>query len=164
MKIKYLFPLLSLGFLLSRKPIPETIFKIDDLEIFYLNERRLLYPNQTVGRFFENKATRIFYRFKKNFFEGLDPNLYFFASHPRERLGIVEKERFNWLFLPIFLIGVYWQIKKRKYWLITYFLTTLIFISLFIQMNSYLFLLFPFFLFSIFLGGYHLLKKSVEIF
>lgn len=163
MKIKYLLPLLSLGFLFSRKPFPETIFKLDNLEIFYLNERRSLYPNQTIARFFDNKATRIFYRFKRNFFDGLDPNLYFFASHPRERPRTVEKERFNWLLLPLFLFGVYCQVKKRTYWTMTYFIFTLFFISMFLQMDNYLFLLFPFFFFSILLGGYRIFKKSVEL-
>lgn len=161
-KAKYFLPLLSLGIILFTKPLLETIFSLKEPQIFYLNQRRALYPNRTVARFFENKGTLTGYLFTRNFFEGLDLNLYFFASHPRERAGVTEKEKFSWLLLPFFLIGVYYQIKKRIFWPISYFLLTLIFISLFLRIDYFLFLLFPFFVLSIIFGVYFLLSKSAK--
>ena len=45
--------------------------------------------------------------FGKNFFENIDPNLYFFANHPRERTGVWEFEKLPFLFLPFFLYGLF---------------------------------------------------------
>lgn len=158
-KIKYLLPLLPLCYLFLHRPFPKTIFNISELDIFYLNERRSNYPNQTVARIFENKVALIAYQYQKNVFDGLDLNLYFFASHPRERPGIAEKERFSWLFLPMFLSGVYYQVKRRQYWALFYFISTLFFCSFFVNIDKYLFLLYPFFISSILLGGYYIYQK-----
>lgn len=162
-KIKYFFPVLaifSIGIFLLYKQFPGTVFRADELETYYLNERRSFYPNQKIARVFENKATLAFYKYKKNFFNGLDINLYFFATHPRERPEISEKERFNWLFMPFFLIGIFYQVRKKIFWIIIYFFITITVISLFTQINIYLYLLYPFFILTMFLGIYKLLRKS----
>jgi len=159
-KIKYFLPLLSIGILLLQKPFSKTIFSLSDLDTYYLNERRSLYPNPVIGRIFENKATQVIYQFKKNFFNGLDINLYFFATHPRERPEVSEVERFNWLFLPFFLSGIFYQLRKRIFWMVSYFFITLTSISFFGSIDNYIFLLYPFFILTIFLGIYNFLKKS----
>jgi hypothetical protein len=56
-----------------------------------------------------------FYRMLNNFSEVVDPNLYFFANHPRERVGITEFEKFPYLLLPFFVYGLVAIISKRKF-------------------------------------------------
>ena len=46
-----------------------------------------------------------------NFFELLDLNLYFLGNHPRERVGMQEFEKFPYIFIPIFLFGLFSLIK-----------------------------------------------------
>lgn len=43
----------------------------------------------------------------------LDPNFYFFANHPHERVGIVEQERFWFGLLPFFVLGMLLLGQKR---------------------------------------------------
>ncbi len=93
--------------------LDQTIWQAKDEEIFLLNERRSYYPNQ-LGWIFQNKLTLAFYKLEQNFFQNLDPNLYFFATHPRERRGYSEFERFPAIFLPFFLLGLLFINKKRK--------------------------------------------------
>lgn len=60
-----------------------------------------------IAHWFEGrKETVAFFRIQKNFFEAIDPNLYFFANHPRERVNIQEFEKFPYILFPVFLIGI----------------------------------------------------------
>src|SRR3989344_1062134 len=61
----------------------------------------------------ERPETLTFYRLQHNLGEVLDPNLYFFANHPNERVGITELEKFPYILLPLFLIG-FFGINFRK--------------------------------------------------
>ena len=61
----------------------------------------------------ERPETLTFYRLQHNLGEVLDPNLYFFANHPNERVGITELEKFPYILLPLFLIG-FFAINFRK--------------------------------------------------
>src|SRR3989344_3878596 len=45
----------------------------------------------------ERKESIAFWRLGNNLFENLDPNLYFFANNPRQRVGIKEFEKFPYL-------------------------------------------------------------------
>ena len=66
-----------------------------------------------IGHWFEGRSETIaFFRMQKNFFENIDPNLYFFSNHPRERVGVKEIEKFPYIFLPFFLTGIYILTKK----------------------------------------------------
>lgn len=51
-------------------------------------------------------------RVVNNFVEAIDPNLYFFANHPRERVGIPEFEKFFFFFLPFFVLGFFNLVRK----------------------------------------------------
>lgn len=86
----------------------------------------------------------VFYKLEANLKEAADPNLYFFANHPRERVGVVEYEKFPYLLLPFFIIGIFSAEKEKlKYLLLS--LTPLILISLIGNTNSFgPFSLFPF--------------------
>lgn len=58
------------------------------------------------------KESVAFFRLLDNFSEVADPNLYFFANHPRERVGFEESEKFPFIFLPVFLYGTIFLIRK----------------------------------------------------
>jgi len=69
-----------------------------------------------VANWFElRKESVAFYRIERNFSEVIDPNLYFFANHPRERVGIKEFEKFPYILLPVFLIGIFALIRNRSF-------------------------------------------------
>jgi len=79
--------------------------------------------------------------------ENLDIGNYFFAGHPRERVGIVEKQKFfffEFIFLIVGLTSV--ELKKYKKFLIIYSLLMLlgVFIFEWREFNQTIFLSVPF--------------------
>jgi hypothetical protein len=69
----------------------------------------------SLANWFElRKESIAFSRIEKNFSQVVDPNLYFFANHPRERVGIKEFEKFPYIFIPFFLVGIFSLIKNRS--------------------------------------------------
>jgi hypothetical protein len=95
-------------------------------EIWTINQRRSLYP-APLGRLFQNKAVLVLDKITGNIFTSLDPNLYFFASHPRERVGITEFSKITPWFLPVFLAGLYfWFRYFRKIFLFPFILSLLL--------------------------------------
>lgn len=86
----------------------------------------------------------IFYKLQKNVSEVLDPNLYFFANHPRERVGVVEFEKFPYVLLPAFFLG-FVSLKRKQIKGVLMGLSPLILISLIGNSNpAGPFALFPF--------------------
>jgi hypothetical protein len=84
----------------------------------YLNENEKIEQRQRMTgypRYFyrfanwfeQRKEALIFYKMQENLFEVIDPNLYFFANHPRERVGIVEFEKFPYIYMPFLIIGIF---------------------------------------------------------
>lgn len=68
-----------------------------------------------VAHWFEGRKESIaFFRIQRNFSELIDPNLYFFSNHPRERVDIREFEKFPYVFLPFFLAGLVSLFKSRQ--------------------------------------------------
>ena len=131
---------------------PKLIFDLSDLEIYTINERRSYYSRRFIGQFLENKPLYIFSKWQKNVFESLDINNYFFASHPRERLGISEYKKFPFIYLPVFLFGLFQIIKKKHAFLFLYPVGSILFIPIFKEIGESLFILFPWFVFILFEG------------
>lgn len=98
---------------------------------FYAEGFGKLYRNRIGIYYFENINSPLF-KIQRNLFSNIDMNLYFFASHPRERGGLIEFEKYLYIFLPIFLYGVYEVAKQRKFILGYYFISALL-ISSFIR-------------------------------
>lgn len=68
-----------------------------------------------IAHWFEGrKETIAAFRMQNNFSESIDPMLYFFANHPRERVGTEEFEKFPYILFPFFLFGVFYLPKKLK--------------------------------------------------
>jgi hypothetical protein len=64
----------------------------------------------------ERPETLAFYNLQENFFEILDPGLYFFSNHPRQRVGFKEFEKFSYALLPLFILGLFrlWELQKNR--------------------------------------------------
>lgn len=95
------------------------VFSFTNLETSTINLTRSFYPHQILGRGLENKGGVLLNRLGERLFESIDVNRFFFASHPRERGGVIEFEMFPFWLLPLFLLGMF-NI-KLKYWLVAIF-------------------------------------------
>lgn len=145
-----LIAFVACGTALILRPPTDSIFSFKGVEIHFLNQRRSFYPSVLLGKLFENKVSVYYSHYLTNISYGLDPNFYFFASHPRERVGFSEYQRLPlWLF-PLFLFGIFKLLAKGQYLLVVYFLTSLAIISFFVPFDKYAFILYPFFILSSF--------------
>lgn len=101
-------------------------------------------------------------RIQRNFFESIDPNIYFFAGHPRERIWANDFEKFFFLLVIPFLIGLYKLVTDKNWILIFYGLCCLILLSLIgHQDNLGPFILFPIIVLAI-LDGLLFFKRYVK--
>lgn len=104
-----------------RRPISISsypIWRLDETEIDQINYYRITYKgnywSELLGKISLNKAEKVWGHLGSNLFTYLDINYYFFANHPRERVGVVEIQRLPFWSLPIFLIGL-WVLIKRNF-------------------------------------------------
>lgn len=116
----------------------ESIFRNSALDIQQLNKRHEFYANG-LGKVYTNRISLTYFnkfnlplsKLQSNFFGNLDLNLYFFASHPRERLGVEEFEKYLPIFLPFFLLGflyiIYVPLSKILIYLIAISLVSSVF-------------------------------------
>lgn len=108
-----------LVFITVKQAFDESVFRESALDIQQYNKRHEFYANG-LGKIYTNRLSLTYfkeynfplYKLNSNFFANLDPNLYFFKSHPRERLGIGEFEKYFPIFLPFFLLGFLYSIYK----------------------------------------------------
>jgi hypothetical protein len=138
----------------------------DEIRIQHIRLKE--YPGSLnfLGNWFEErKEFRALVRINRNFFETIDPNLYFFANHPRERVGITEFEKFPYIFLPFFIYGLFLSVKKhRELALILSFALPIFLISLIGHKNPLgPFAMFPFISFVCALGLGKVYQPSLKI-
>lgn len=161
-RMKYLvfvIPLMAMLLFLPRT----NVFRLDNLEIYTINQRRTYYSNKTLARLMENKVCRYAFNYQKNFFEGLDLNYYFFGTHPRERVGVKEIKKFSFAFLPFFIYGAFVQLKSKRWYSFVYFTLVLIVASFFSPIDAFSFLFLPFFAFNINIGLWAVLVKFKKL-
>ena len=119
------------------------------------------YLAQGIGRFYRNRLGLYYqgemypymYKIYSNFFFVIDPNLYFFDSHPRERVGVGGFAKFSALTLPLFILGLYTLIRGKLtfvhgYFLVSIAVSTLIFPGY--ELGPVL--MFPFIVYVLYLG------------
>lgn len=129
---------------------PPTYIKIDQrAKWFSVNEW-----------FEEGKGFRAFNRMLTNLSEVVDPNLYYFSNHPRERVGVDEFEKFPYIFLPFAAYGIIKAFEKKEKIFLLSFIGPLILISI-VGNDNYLgpFSLFPFVVLSTSTGLKHTYSK-----
>lgn len=143
-----------------RQALDESIFRLSPQEIQQQNKRHEFYAHN-LGKVYKNRISLSYfknynyplYKVERNFFANLDPNLYFFASHPRERVEVNEFEKYMFVFLPFFVIGLTFLIYSLRLKIISY-LISILFLSAFISSSYKLgpILLFPIINFMIVVG------------
>lgn len=89
----------------------EEIDRMNQRHGFYANDLGNLYQNRLSIYYYTN-INPVIFKIKRNFFYNLDPNLYFFASHPRERAEVGEFDKYPPFYLPLFIIGILSFIRK----------------------------------------------------
>lgn len=94
------------------KGFDKSLFQQSILEKLSVNTKRSYYP-YLVGNIFQNKLTLGVNKYEKNFFANLDINLYFFKSHPRERPGVEEFNKYPQIFIVFFFLGVIRFLKSK---------------------------------------------------
>lgn len=115
-----IFIFLSISFLTLRVGFDKNIFITSPKDLAQLNKRHGFYALE-LGPLFTNGFSQQAYKYfslpirklEKNLFSNLDINLYFFASHPRER-GTGEFEKYSWILLPFFILGLFSIMKYYK--------------------------------------------------
>lgn len=140
MLVYFITPFLILGFLQWKTTIPQSLTLLDNdeqriqkMRLSFYNPSshymRLLFYKLDLKNFLEGDFSTASFRLQKNLFESLDLNIYFFAGHPRERVWSTEFEKFPFIFLIPFIIGLYrlWMNKKLFY---VFFSASLIFLSI----------------------------------
>lgn len=145
---------------------------INPTEEYLLNARRVQMSNirlgfaefqinPNLGKFLQSRQAFMIYKFQENLFRSLDVNEYFFAGHPRERAGIREFEKFNFIFLPFYILGLYVAIIGRYSKLLIGLIIFHLVLGI-IGTNNYLgaFILYPFFVVFTTLGAMKIFKKS----
>lgn len=144
-----------------------TAISNDDRRVIDMRLRAYPYKLLRLGYWLEERKESIaFSRVIANLFENMDPNLYFFANNPRQRVGIKEIEKFPYVFLPFFLIGVFDSISKKTkmFWLVSFFIPLAILSIIGNKNNLGPFFLFPFFAVSIYEGFKKLKSKYLPMF
>ena len=125
---------------------------------YYAKGLGKIYRNR-IGVSLHYEVTPYLFKFQRNLFYNLDPNLYFFVNHPRERLGIDEFSKFSLLVLPFFFIG-FTQLLIRPDRFLIFYLGLAVILSAFIFPGYNLgpVLMFPFVVALIHMG----LSKTVK--
>lgn len=106
-------------------------------------DNRHNYLSSDLGPLYQNKASTFFYtkmtyqltKYNQNIFYNLDPNLYFFASHPLERQNVDEFNKYSPFVLPLFLIGIIGIFKTGAHFFAIAYGLVIIFASGFVQPN-----------------------------
>jgi len=122
--IAVLFNIFLLAFTLP-KFMDTSFYKVDDLDKGVLQKRFDLYGSYMGKLYLNGVAYRYHFGvepglrvFEKNFFENLDPNNYFFKSHPRERSWAYEFQKISPILILFVFLGFGLIAKKEKHILI----------------------------------------------
>lgn len=107
--------------------------RFDNRHYYFARELGKLYTNKFSAYYYTNFSTFL-YKYQTNLFLNLDPNLYFFASHPREKSGIDYFEKYSPLLLPFFVLGIIWLFSNKSWSMFVYLILVTI-ISGFILPN-----------------------------
>lgn len=162
--------LFSLSIILINNQFDITLKTANPTEVMREAQRHGLFADG-LGILFTNKISQNFYKnfslplekYLRNISYSVDLNLYFFKSHPREKSGIDEIDKYSIIFLPFFVIGLLRHfLYPSKYKILTLYLSFSIvvngFLSPYFKPGPILF--FPYVSNIIALGGLIILKKT----
>lgn len=107
-------------FFAAKSFIGSSIFYYEHHDQQKIIRQGYLYPNIYLSRLFQNKPSIYIDRFLFNFFSLTDINNYFFGFHPRQiPVENQNLQKFPFLCVIFFLIGLYRAVLKRKLLLVT---------------------------------------------
>lgn len=160
-----------LGFFQYRTTNISSLTKLSEIEKTVQIERMREYPSPRMAHIIEERPESIaLTRLQNNLFENLDVNLYFFGNYPRSRVGYDEFEKFFYILIPFFAIGLIKILEDKQSLLLRSkkirevgisFFVPLLFLSVIGNKNPMgPFLLFPFFIVSICKGIYEVFKRK----
>lgn len=169
LKISSLILLAILGTFLLKNSFDVNLLHVSSLEKDRL-EHKYEYYAQGLGKIYRNRIGIYLHynvfpytsRFLRNIAYNTDPNLYFFANHPRERSVAAEFEKFSFILFPFFIIGLISIFVGSFGFLIFYFILSLL-ISAFVSPGYNLgpILIFPFIVTVLYLGVLKVFKKWI---
>lgn len=132
---------------------PKTIFAEDYQARQLILRNTYLYPNILTARVFQNKLNVPIHKFENNLFSLLDPNYYFFGSHPRERVGTQNSLKIPFVAIGFLLYGLFTITKLKNYRkVIGLFLILTVSISILEKIENFDLLLWPVFFLIVFHG------------
>ena len=108
-----------------------------------------------VAHWLEDRPESIaFFRILGNMSQSIDPNYYFFANHPREKIELLNFEKFPFIMFPFFIIGTLKLVEKRYYFSFIFAFLVPIFILSIIGVDNRMgpFIVFPFIFLATFVG------------
>lgn len=104
-----------------------SIFTPDPLATDTLIKKISLIPSRNLARIYENKTTIPQEKYKANIFLSLDLNNYFFSLHPREEGNNQNLNKYPYLAIIPFLLGLFFILENvHKKWLITVFIAAIL--------------------------------------
>lgn len=122
---------------------------------------RVLFAHLNLKNFLEGDFNIASTRWQRNFFETIDPNVYFFGGHPRGRVWANDFEKFPFIFVLPFLLGLYSLINKKQllFWSLLGF--TIFIVSFWGHKNTLgPFVIFPFLIIATTYGANLLFRKT----
>ncbi len=123
----YIAMLIILAFKLWGPFYSSSIFIKDPLALDSLSKKITLIPSRNLARIFENKTTPYQEKYMANIFISLDLNNYFFALHPQEVGGNQNLNKYPFLAIIFFLVGLFSiPDEKSKTWLYSIFLSSVL--------------------------------------
>ncbi len=76
---------------------------------------RVIFFRLDLKFFLEGSFSTALDRLQRNFFEGIDLNVYFFGGHPRQRVWASDFEKLPYFLVIPFLVGLYQTLIRKKY-------------------------------------------------
>lgn len=157
----FILPVILIIFLTWKNFQPHSIFIFDYESKQAILRNINLYPNPIYARVFQNKLNIPIAKFENNFLSLIDPNNYFFGSHPHELVDNQNLIKIPFVALIFLMYGLYF-LKINDFWLRTtilslFFVLTLSFMDHFDKFDL---VLWPVFTIIIFRGYIALQKKS----
>lgn len=109
----------------------------------------------------ENKIIIATSRIEENLFTNLDINKFFFGGFPRNNSSDFEK--FPFIYLPLFILGIYSGVKSKQFFKMLFLLILPLGLLAYIGSDNKLdpFILFPFFILS-FLNGIDFINTKIK--
>ena len=126
--------------------VPESIFAEDYQGRQLILRNTYLYPTVFLARVFQNKLNIPLSKFEGNFFSLLDPNYYFFSSHPREMYHNSNLVKFPFILIIFFFYGLFSITGLKHFRLLgLLFLVSVSLLSLLVDFGRYDLILWPMF-------------------